>query len=275
MVARLIQNTMNTIMKNANKFHVLSMEEQVQLTEEYARTRSIVLRNKLVNHNLRLAIKITSEFFRQPNADALSEACIGLIQGVEKFDPNRQVRLSTYLTYWVRAYLFTYLLRNAKMVQIATTESKKKLFFNLKKIEAKLAAEGKEVTPEAIAQHLNVSEKDVVDMEQRMAPDTHLDKQVGEDGATHLDFLACDAMSPDEAFADAQRTDIIHRHFDEFRSSLSDREKLLFNKRLEDQSLREVGDELGLSYERIRQIENKLKKRFKMFCQKRNLRNEI
>src|SRR3990167_4515224 len=141
-------------------------EEEKLLTEEYVRTKSVKIRNILVEKNTRLVAKIVSKY--PYNDDLFAEGCVGLIRGVENFDPSRGNKLSTYVSFWVEAYVLNYIIKDARLVKLGTTQAQRKLFFNLNKEKAKLSAQGLEITPELIAERLSVSEKDVVEMQSRL-----------------------------------------------------------------------------------------------------------
>lgn len=260
-------STLQFFVNGAMRYNLLSVEEEHELTEEYARTRSVELRNKIVNHNLRLVMKVANEFYPIKNADLVGEGATGLIHGVERFDPAKGYKLSTYVTFWIRAYILSYIVKDARLVKVGTTDTQRKLFFNLKKEQAKLEASGVEVTPELIAEKMGVPTKDVVEMQTRLSSETSIDQTVGESELKFVDSIASEGLSPEEALAEAESTSLLKSHFEVFRNSLKPKEKVVFDSRImEDERLREVGDKLNMCRERVRQIEVMVKDKFRRFC---------
>lgn len=250
----------------AAQFPLLSLDEERELTTLYWSSKTLPLRNKLVNHNLRLVMSIAFEYSR--NVDLLSEGSIGLIEGIKRFDPTRGHKLSTYVSFWIRAYILSYIVRDARLVKVGTTAAQQKLFFNLRKEKAKLEAQGFDVTPELIAERLGVETHEVEEMEVRLVSERALDQPLFEDGTTALDFIASDGVSPDDALAEAQR----RRALSVFSASLMPNEKIVFeNRLLQDATLQEVGDQLRLTRERVRQVEVRIKDKLKRYCEHHNI----
>lgn len=257
------------------KSKLLTVAEEIDLTTRYHATKDIKLRNEIAGHNLRLVLKIANDYPR--NQELVNEGCIGLVKGIEKFDPSKGYKLSTYVSYWIRAHILNFIVNDARLVKLGTTQSQRKLFFNLKKERARLEAQGLEVTAEMIAEQLVVSEKDVKDMEARMAADSSLDEPAAagnESGSVKnkIDMITSDAMTPDEALASAEKEEVIRKHFTMFRASLAPNEKVVFESRiLGDETLQVVGDKLNVSRERIRQLESRIQDRFKRFAEAKQL----
>lgn len=274
---QLISKFINT---NTEDNKLLTIEEEVELTNKYYTTKDVDLRNKLVNHNLRLVFKIANSFPKSP--DLISEGFIGLIIGVEKFDPRKGIKLSTYATFWIKAYMYSFILANARLVKIATTEGDRKVFWNLSKEKAALEALGKEVTPAALAERLMVSEEKVKEMEIKMTKESSLDAPVranSSDSASVTEkheLIASDGMTPDEALTLAEREEIIKNNFVLFRGGLASSEKVVFDQRMmQEATLQEVGNKLNVSREAVRQIEARLVSKFKRFAETKNLANMI
>lgn len=250
----------------ANRFPLLTVDEELQLTTQFWNTKNKNIFDRLVNHNLRLVMKIAFEYAR--NADFLSEGSIGLIMGINRFDPNRGTKLSTYVSYWVRAYILSFIMRDHRLIKLGTSAASQKLFFNLHKMKAKIENEGLEVTPDLIAERLGVKSEQVVQMEMRLHVEKQLDQPLFEDGTTTLDFIASEGMTPDEALAEIQRKNILNQ----FSLGLLPKEKLVLEHRLlQDETLQEVGNRLNLTRERIRQMESKVKEKLKRYCENHNL----
>lgn len=273
-MADLISTFVNT---GGDKSKLLTPEEELELTTKYFETKDVALRNKIAAHNLRLVLKIASEYPR--NQELVNEGCIGLVKGIEKFDPTRGNKLSTYVSYWIKAYILNFIVNDARLVKLGTTQNQRKLFFNLRKERAKMEAQGLEVTPEMIAERLVVSEKDVKEMETRLGKDSSLDDPVGQDqgdSLSKIDLVTSDAMTPDEALASAEKEEVIKKSFALFRGSLAANEKVVFESRvLGDETLQVVGDKLNVSRERVRQIESRIRERLQRFAEAKQLENVL
>jgi RNA polymerase sigma-32 factor len=195
------------------------------------------------------------------------------MEAVKNFDPYRGIRFPSYAVWWIRAYIIRYIVNNWRMVKIGTTQAQRKLFFNLQKEKEKLEAEGFTSGPKLLAQRLDVKEGEVVEMEQRLANrDLSTDIPVGEDGeATLLSFLADNKETPEESFAAAEYRQVLGDKIEQFAVGLKDKELVIFRERLlneEPLTLREIGERYGISRERVRQIEERLKKKLKEFLSK-------
>ncbi len=255
---------------------LLDRDEEKALAVKFRKNNDVEAAYKLVVANLRLVVKIAYEFKRNITnlLDLIQEGNIGLMRAVEKFDPSRGVKLSSYAAWWIRAYMIRYILNNWSLVKIGTTQNQRRLFFNLKKEKEALEAQGFKPAPKLLASRLNVKESEVVEMEMRMAgSDLSLDLPVDDEGdATRMDFLSDDEEAgADQRYADAEFKALIHQKLNEFRTSLGEREKVIFDERLvaeEPVTLREIGERFGVSRERVRQLENDLKKELKSFLEK-------
>jgi RNA polymerase sigma-32 factor len=193
------------------------------------------------------------------------------MKAVQKFDPDKGIRLISYAVWWIRAYIIRYIMNNWRMVKIGTTQAQRKLFFNLQKERDRLEREGFAAEPKLIAQSLDVREKDVVEMQQRLSGrDASLDSplQDGED-ATLLDFLPGREQTAD-AVADEEYHRLVRETASRFRETLSGKDLVVFERRLaplmrdeEPVTLQEIGDEFGITRERVRQIEAKALKKLR------------
>jgi RNA polymerase sigma-32 factor len=201
--------------------------------------------------------------------DLIQEGNVGLLEAVKNFDPYRGIRFPSYAVWWIRAYVIRYIMNNWRLVKVGTTQAQRKLFFNLQKERERLEREGFVASPKLIAQHLGVKEKDVVEMEQRLAArDLSVNAPIedGED-ATLLDFLPAPAQTAD-AVADEEYHRLVRQKAEEFKRTLKGKDLVIYERRLEalmrDEdpvTLQEIGDQYGISRERVRQIEARLKKR--------------
>jgi RNA polymerase sigma-32 factor len=200
---------------------------------------------------------------------------MGLMQAVKKYDPLKGVKLSSYAAWWIRAYMLKFILNNWRLVKIGTTQNQRKLFFNLRKQREKLVAAGVDPTPERIAKELDVSTKEVVEMERRMsAPDLSLDAPLGGDddgsGRTRLDLIEDDFADPEDSVDAAEFKDLLQVKLRRFGADLEGREQEIFAERLmadDPITLQELGTRWGVSRERARQVEKRLILRLREYLQ--------
>jgi RNA polymerase sigma-32 factor len=259
------------------RFHILSREEEHELAVQYKEYGNVEAAYKLVTANLRLVVMIAREYqksFRNL-LDLIQEGNMGLMEAVKNFDPYRGVRFPSYAVWWIRAYMIRYIMNDWRMVKIGTTQAQRKLFFNLQKEKEKIEAEGLTPGPKLLAQRLNVKEDEVVEMEQRLASrDLSVDVPFGnDDEATLLHFLPDQKQNPEEQFAESQYRDLLRQKMEQFASGLKDKELVIYRERLvndEPLTLREIGEKYGISRERVRQIEERVKKKLKTY-----LKNEL
>ncbi len=259
-------------MAEASRYPLLPQEEENRLARLYREQGDLKAAYTLVLANLRLVVKIAYEFRRNFTnlMDLIQEGNIGLMRGVEKFDPYRGVKLSSYAAWWIRAYMIRYVLNNWSLVKIGTTQNQRKLFFNLKKAKRELEAQGFAPEPKLLAARLNVREDEVVEMEKRLSgADLSLDAPLDDDSdASRLDFVADTGGDASEHLAKRQLRALVRERLGVFRDTLDERERELFDRRLlaeEPVTLRELGESFGVSRERMRQIEADLKRRLAVF----------
>jgi len=259
-------------MAEVTRYPLVTRDEELDLARRFKDQGDLKAAYTLVLANLRLVVKIAYEFRRNVTnlMDLIQEGNIGLMRAVEKFDPYRDVKLSTYAAWWIRAYIIRYTLNNWSLVKIGTTQAQRRLFFNLKKAKRELEAHGFKPEPKLIASTLNVREDEVVEMEKRLSGgDLSLDAPVDEDSDTpRLDFVADEERDLSDRLADRQFHTLVEHVLRKFGDTLEERERIIFERRLLAESpvtLRELGEEFGLSRERVRQIEASLKKRLAVF----------
>jgi len=254
---------------------VLSREDEHALAVQWREHQDRAAAVKLVTSNLRLVVLIAREYQRAVHnlLDLVQEGNVGLLEAIKNFDPYRGVRFPSYAVWWVRAYIIRYIMNNWRMVKVGTTQAQRKLFFNLQKERERLEREGFTAEPRLIAQRLGVKEKEVVEMQQRLAArDLSVNAPIdGDDDATLLDFLPGAAQTAD-AVADEEYHRLIRQKAAEFKKTLTGKDLVIYERRLEalmrDEepiTLREIGDEYGITRERVRQIEARLKKRLGAF----------
>jgi len=265
-------------MNEIRRYPLLSREEEHELAVEYAKRRDPQIARRLITANLRLVVKIAHEYKRafRNLLDLVQEGNLGLLQAVEKYDPHRGVKLSSYAAWWIRAYMLKYILNNWRLVKIGTTQVQRKLFFNLSKERDKLEAAGFFPSNKLLAERLSVPEQDVAEMSMRMGhSETSLDAPVAaedEQGRHQVDLLESPtATRPDVAAESEEFRAILQQKLAAFETTLSGRDKLLFRERLtSDQplTLQDVGDRFGISRERARQLEARLLNRLKEYLKK-------
>lgn len=253
---------------------LLSREEEFELAVRYRKTGDVDAAYRLVTGNLRLVVKLAHEYRRSTMSllDLIQEGNVGLMRAVQKFDPYRGVKLSSYAAFWIRAYILRYVMENFRLVKVGTTQAQRKLFFNLRKEREKLIEQGFDPTAKLLAKRLDVTEEDVTEMELRMsAGEMSLDAPLSDEDATpRSERLTWQAPSVDETLGDLQLQEILRQKLSEFGATLQGREKEIFEKRLvaeEPQTLQALGESFGLTRERTRQLEAKLIKNFKAWIQ--------
>jgi RNA polymerase sigma-32 factor len=270
-------DALQAYMLEIRKHPLLSPEEEHRLAVEYATSQDVDVAARLVTANLRLVVKLAYEYRRayKNMMDLVQEGNIGLMQAVKRYDPYRGVKLSSYAAWWIRAYMLRFILNNWRLVKLGTTQSQRKLFFNLSKEKQKLAALGVEPTHAEIAKRLDVDEADVVEMDRRLArADASLDSPIAEgDGrtTTRLELLPSSADTPERATEGAEIEALLHEQLEVFKKTLTGKDVLIFEKRLvadEPLTLQELGDQFGVSRERVRQLEARLTGRLREHLKK-------
>ena len=254
------------------RFPLLTREEESVIAKRYTESHDREDAYRLVTANLRLVVKIAMEFARASKnlLDLIQEGNVGLMEAVKNFDPYRGIRFPSYAVWWIRAYIYRYLINNWRLVKIGTTQAQRKLFFNLKKETDRLEAEGFSPQPKLIAQRMGVKESEVREMQERMShSEVSLDQPVPNTEDTRLlDVLPDPSNNPEEATAGEEFRRFAKEKVEEFARKLEGKELEIFRARLlseEPVTLQEIGEQFGISRERVRQIENRLKKRFKDF----------
>lgn len=260
-------DALQAYMREVQRHPLLSTDEEHKLAVEYKTSEDRDVAARLVSANLRLVVKIAYEYRRayRNMMDLVQEGNIGLMQAVKKYDPYRGVKLSSYAAWWIRAYMLRFILNNWRLVKVGTTQAQRKLFFNLNKEKAKLTAMGIEPSHAEIAKRLNVAESEVSEMDRRLArADASLDATVNEaDGrsTTRLELMPSGNATPDQIAEGAEFSELLHEQLDEFRKTLSGKDIDIFDKRVvaeEPLTLQELGDQFGVSRERVRQLEARM-----------------
>ncbi len=248
-------------------FPVLSEEEERNLVVDFKQNNNLQAAHSLVLSHLRLAAKIALTYRRYglPLADLISEANIGLMQAIKKFDLSKKVRLSTYAIWWIKAAINDFILRSWSLVKIGTVAAQKKLFYNLSRIKARLGIyDNKELEPKVvkeIADELVVDEQEVVDMNRRLGGDASLNVTIGdEDDCERQDMLVDNRQNIEANLAARQETGFKHRLLMSCLQELPEREAYIIKNRMlteTPETLDEIGAKYNVSRERVRQIEKK------------------
>ena len=259
---------LNRYMQEIRKFPLLEPQEEYMLAKRWVDHQDTEAAHKMVTSHLRLAAKIAMGYrgYGLPQAEVISEANVGLMQAVKRFDPEKGFRLATYAMWWIRASIQEYILRSWSLVKLGTTSAQKKLFFNLRKAKAKVGAlEEGDLRPEnlaLIAKDLAVSEEEVISMNRRLSGgDASLNAMVGSDGdgtTQWQDWLEDEDSDQAGDYAEKNEFDTRHALLVQAMAVLNDREKDVLQKRRLAETpitLEELSESYGVSRERIRQIE--------------------
>jgi RNA polymerase sigma-32 factor len=257
------------------RYPFLSKEEELRLFHEYQVQGSRDAAVKLILANLRVSIAIASEYLHTgaDHMDLIQEGNVGLLQAIKKFDPAKNVRFYAYAAWWARAYILRYLLNTFRLVKVGTTQDQRKLFYNLKKEKAKLERQGFAPDTKLLADRLNVRERDVIEMDQRLGSwELSLDQPLNQENeGTLLDVLPSKDKPADEQLADSELRTIFRQKLAEFVKTLPERdEDILRNRILSDTplTLDDLGKKYGITKERTRQLEARLIKRLRDYLKK-------
>jgi RNA polymerase sigma-32 factor len=262
----LVDGGFKAYLRQIRSYPMLGAEEEYMLAKRWAEHGDYDAAHRLVTSHLRLVAKMAMKVrgYGVPLSDLVAEGNIGLMQAVKKFDPDKGFRLSTYALWWIRAAIQEYVLRSWSLVKVGTSAAQKKLFFNLRKLKNGLqAVDAGELRPEnvqAIAETLDVSAQDVIDMDRRMiAADQYLDAPMRDDsGSTYGDMMPSGELNQEEVFAEHQEQTYQQKMLVQAMSALNEREREVIRaRRLREPAatLDELSQQFGVSRERIRQIE--------------------
>ena len=260
------QNDISRYLREIQKFPILSHDNEIKLANQWIKSRSSSAAHQLINSHLRLVVKIAMKYrgYGLQLSELISEGNLGLIQSLERFDPSKGFRLSTYAMWWIRASIQEYILHSWSLVKIGTTAAQKKLFFNLRSLKGKLKAlDDGDLPPELvteIAERLDVAENEVVDMNRRLAGHDHsLNNPYSADNEDEwINGIQDERDSHENAFI--QRDELLKRK-DMLMialKNLDERERrILTQRRLVDDplTLDELSKSFGISRDRVRQVE--------------------
>ncbi|MDO5756266.1 MAG: RNA polymerase sigma factor RpoH [Rhodobacterales bacterium] len=279
---------LNRYMQEIRKFPLLEPEEEYMLAKRWVEQEDTEAAHRMVTSHLRLAAKIAMGYrgYGLPQAEVISEANVGLMQAVKRFDPEKGFRLATYAMWWIRASIQEYILRSWSLVKMGTTSAQKKLFFNLRKAKNKIGAlEEGDLRPEnvkIIATQLGVTEDEVISMNRRMSGgDASLNATVGSEGEGTMqwqDWLEDESADQATDYEELDELTARREMLAEAMDVLNEREKdILTQRRLSDQTitLEDLSGQYDVSRERIRQIEvrafEKLQSRMRSLAQEKGM----
>jgi len=248
------------------RFPMLDRQEEYTLAKRWREDGDRDAADRLVISHLRLVAKIARGYcgYGLPLADMISEGHIGLMQAVERFEPERGFRFSTYAVWWIKSAIQEYILRSWSLVRMGTTANQKKLFFNLRKAKSRISAlDDGDMRPDQvklIAKRLSVTEQDVVDMNRRLSGDASLNDPIHEESesAEWQDWLVSESPNQETMLAASEEFDNRRKALSVVLGVLNARDRRIFvGRRLaeEPMTLAELADEFGVSRERVRQIE--------------------
>jgi RNA polymerase sigma-32 factor len=266
-------STIKSYFRDMSKYGLLGRGEERSLATRFQASHDQEALRRLVRGNLRLVVKIAKEFqagSQAPLLDLIQEGNMGLVRAARKFDPTREVKFSYYASFWIKAYIHKYLMDNHRSVRIGTTQAQRKLFFNLKKTAYALTREGIDPTPGAIAKRLKVPEKDVIEMQQRLSrPDLSLNAPLrGREHEERIDTFADVSDSVEQRVGDTQLQQLVRDNIRRFRKQIDSRDSAILDQRIlaaDPATLQALGDQFGISRERIRQLEKRIIRQFKTY----------
>jgi RNA polymerase sigma-32 factor len=259
-------SSIDRYMREIERIPLLSRDDEVDLARRYHKTGDLQAAHRLVTSHLRFVVKVAYEYrqYGARLADLIQEGNVGLMTAVKKFDPERGYRLISYAVWWIRAHIHSFLIRTWSVVKMGTTQAQRKLFFKLRRALGVQPGSGRGDAREVarVAKALNVPEADVVEMEMRLsARDFSLDAVVGDEGrGTYLDSLASAAPDPEAVLESHEEASVTSTKVQSALATLTHKERVIVERRVmadEPVTLQEIGDEWGVSRERVRQVESR------------------
>jgi len=259
-----------------SKYKLLTRDQEIELGKKVQEEGDSQAAYVLVTANLRLVVKIALEFQRvwmQNLLDLIQEGNIGLMQAVKKFDPYKNVKFSYYSSFWIKAYILKFIMDNWRLVKIGTTQGQRKLFFKLKKEKQKLIDQGFDPKPKLLSEKLGVSEREIVDMDQRLDGwDVSLDAPIKDGSDTErIELLSTEVESTEDQVAKKEIETLLHSKIIEFKKTMTPRELEIFDQRIFSDTpvtLQQIGDRYGISRERVRQVEKNIIKKLRDYFKK-------
>ena len=253
-------------LEEIRRFPMLERQEEYMLAKRWREHGDRGAAHKLVTSHLRLVTKIARDYrgYGLPISEAISEGNVGLMQAVERFEPEKGFRLATYAMWWIKATIQEYILRSWSLVKMGTTANQKKLFFNLRKAQSKISilddGDMRLDQVKIIARRIGVTETDVIYMNRRLSGDASLNAAIREDGDSGewQDWLVDESPDQETTLAASEEFDNRRKTLSDALTVLNERERRIFEaRRLADDpiTLEDLAEEFGVSRERVRQIE--------------------
>ena len=266
-----VKNSLESYLARINQFPLLTPEEEFNLATRYRKDNDLEAAHKLITSNLRFVVKVAFEYksYGTKLLDLIQEGNIGLMMAVKKFNPYKGYRFISYAIWWIRAYIQNFIIKTWSLVKIGTTQAQKKLFYKIGKVRKALEADREnEDRYELLANDLDVSKEDIMEMEQRMSSrDLSLDAPFDEDHElTPLELLRESSPNQEEELMEKQEKGILEKEVGRAIKRLNEKEAFVIKHRVMSDSpltLQEIGDQLKLSRERVRQIESEALKKLK------------
>ncbi len=265
-----------------SNYPVLSREEEYELAMKYKKDGDLEAARKLVTSNLKFVVSVANEYknYGFNTMDIIQEGNVGLMHAVKGFDPTKGYRLISYAVWWIRAYMQNYIIKSWSLVKVGTTQAQRKLFYKLRSAKNELAKENLSAEDyKELAEKLNVSDKAVIEMDQRMGgKDLSLDAEIKSDNdMSHLDFLADSDVNQEDLLTKTQESAMVRDGMEDALETLKDRERYIIEERVLSDSpktLDELGTKFNISRERVRQIESAALKKIKTVLQEKGIRKE-
>ncbi len=259
-----VRDSFRAYLHEVSKYPLMTREEEQETAHRMRIEGDKSAGQKMVLANLRLVVKIALDYRSPVNVlDLIQEGNMGLVRALQKYDPERGTRFSTYASFWIRAYMLKYLMDSWSMVKVGTKDSQRKLFYSLNREKEKLERSGIVPSPDVLADNLDVSVADIEDMEQRLYHgDVSLEACTHGDGDALMDTIGS-GEDIEETLIEKDYTEMLHKKLDNFKKQLSEKECFIFDNRImaEDPlTLREIGERFATSRESVRQIQAKISK---------------
>jgi len=271
-IALTSSDSLNLYIQDINKLPLLQKEEEFKLASRYRDQADLSAAEKLVTSNLRFVVKIANEFRRYGlnMKDLIQEGNVGLMVAVKKFDPSKGFRLISYAVWWIRAYIHNYIMRSWSMVKMGTTAAQRKLFFKLRAAKNQVLLPGQSLDEESsleIAKMLDLPAEDVLEMDERLSSrDFSLNTNMNDESDNTFLEMVPSTDNPSEMVLSKDSDSKVGNALKQILPDLDEREELILKERLmsdDEITLQEIGNRFGISRERARQLENRLKKKLK------------
>jgi RNA polymerase sigma-32 factor len=259
-------------MVEVNRHSILDSKEEYRLAKLWRDKGDVTAAHTLVTSNLRFVVKIAHEYrgYQARILDLIQEGSVGLMQAVKRFDPERGYRLISYAVFWIRSSIHTYLMSSMRMIKIGTSRAHRKLFFKLRSLKSKLAAEGmddRDQIIDAVAKEVGVDRADVEDMDRHLTRgDASLDAPLPSTGTAMIEIIPSEEQNQEEQLAQMEMEADRAARLESALAILDDRERQVIEKRhLTDEpvQLKEIGKQMGVSKQRVSQLEKRAMKKLK------------